>query len=109
MKFSRKTGMRDEGAAPPSEDDPAPAPSIAPRKASNGKPQGKPGAASGVGWAAPAIAWDGFPARNWLIWLGDCRGHERTGPQGPIDARAFPRSRREREGVRVLASFSEHD
>ncbi len=42
MKFSRKTGMQDEGAEPPSEDDPAPARSIAPRKASNGKPQGKP-------------------------------------------------------------------
>src|SRR6266849_7068348 len=42
MKFTRKTGMRDEGGEPPSEDDPAPARSIAPRKASNGKPQGKP-------------------------------------------------------------------
>ncbi len=42
MKFTRKTGMRDEGGEPPPEDDPAPARSIAPRKASNGKPQGKP-------------------------------------------------------------------
>jgi putative transcriptional regulator len=41
MKVTRKTGMPDEGAAP-SEDDPAGAPSIAPRKASNGKPQGEP-------------------------------------------------------------------
>ena len=47
MKLTRKTGMPDEGAEPPSEDDPAGAPSIAPRKASNGKPQGEPGGAGG--------------------------------------------------------------
>src|SRR5215471_15858699 len=41
MKLTRKTGTPDKGAAP-SEDDPAGAPSIPPRKASNGKPQGKP-------------------------------------------------------------------